>query len=66
MTDKETIAAQKVEIANLKREIYWLRHTLKNISNVADSGLELSTDLSFEDTREQFLREEGYIPENKK
>lgn len=43
---------QKAEIAKLKREIYWLRHTLKNISNVVNSGLELSTDLSFEDTKE--------------
>lgn len=57
------IEAQKAEIANLKREIYWLRHTLKNISDVASSGLELSTDLSFEDTKEEFLRQEGYIPE---
>lgn len=49
---KVEITNQKAEIANLKREIYWLRHTLKNISNVANSGLESTTDLNFEDTRE--------------
>lgn len=48
----DIIEAQRAEIANLKREIYWLRHTLKNISNVVNSGLESTTDLSFEDTKE--------------
>ena len=70
MTEQLTIAAQKVEIANqkveianLKREIYWLRLVLKNISNVVNNGLESTTDLTFEDTKEEFLRQEGYIPE---
>lgn len=65
MTDELTmeIANQKVEIANLKREIYWLRLVLKNISNVVNNGLESTTDLTFEDTKEEFLRQEGYIPE---
>lgn len=65
MTDElmMEIANQKVEIANLKREIYWLRLVLKNISNVVNNGLESTTDLTFEDTKEEFLRQEGYIPE---
>lgn len=65
MTDELTmeIANQKVEIANLKREIYWLRLVLKNISNVVNNGLESTTDLTFEDTKEEFLRQEGYVPE---
>lgn len=46
------IEAQKAEIANLKREIYWLRHTLKNISITANGGLESTADLTFEDTKE--------------
>lgn len=54
MTDELTmeIANQKVEIANLKREIYWLRLVLKYISNVVNNGLESTTDLTFEDTKE--------------
>lgn len=57
------IESQKAEIANLKREIYWLRFVLRNISITADGGLESTADLTFEDTKEEFLRQEGYIPE---
>ena len=57
------IESQRAEIANLKREIYWLRLALKNISITANGGLESTADLTFEDTKEEFLRQEGYIPE---
>lgn len=52
------IANQKLEIANLKREIYWLRLALKNISMAANGGLESTADLSFEDTKACFFRTE--------
>lgn len=47
------IANQKLEIANLKKEIYWLRLSLKRISAETVIGLESTTDLNFEDTKEK-------------